>query len=55
MPNSIKNLTTIPIMRPYNWSLPFEIMCDASDYAIGAVLGQKVINYLLLYTMQVNE
>jgi hypothetical protein len=23
------------------WSQPFEIMCDASDYAVGAVLGQR--------------
>ncbi|CAN6544064.1 unnamed protein product [Malus baccata var. baccata] len=33
-------LTLAPIIMPPNWSLPFELMCDASDYAIGAVLGQ---------------
>jgi hypothetical protein len=27
-------------MQPLDWNLPFETMCDASDYAIGAVLGQ---------------
>ncbi|GJS18448.1 reverse transcriptase domain-containing protein [Tanacetum coccineum] len=25
-----------------NWDQPFEIMCDASDYAIGAVLGKRI-------------
>jgi len=35
-----KALTSVPIIQPPDWSLPFEIMCDASDYAIGAVLGQ---------------
>lgn len=34
-------LTTAPIMQPPDWNLPFEAMCDASDYAIGAVLGQR--------------
>ena len=34
-------LTTAPIVRAPNWQLPFEVMCDASDFAIGAVLGQK--------------
>ncbi|RVW67775.1 Retrovirus-related Pol polyprotein from transposon 297 [Vitis vinifera] len=30
-----------PIVRAPNWQLPFELMCDASDFAIGAVLGQR--------------
>ena len=34
-------LVSPPIMRSPNWNLPFEIMCDASDYAIGDVLGQR--------------
>ncbi|RVW63460.1 Transposon Tf2-2 polyprotein [Vitis vinifera] len=36
-----KFLTTTPIVRAPNWQLPFELMCDASDFAIGAVLGQR--------------
>ena len=34
-------LVSPPIMRSPNWDLPFEIMCDASDYAIRAVLGKR--------------
>ncbi|RVW58452.1 Retrovirus-related Pol polyprotein from transposon 17.6 [Vitis vinifera] len=34
-------LTSAPIMRAPNWELPFEVMCDSSDYAIGVVLGQR--------------
>ncbi|RVW44223.1 Retrovirus-related Pol polyprotein from transposon 17.6 [Vitis vinifera] len=34
-------LTTAPIVRAPNWKLPFEVMCDSSDLAMGAVLGQR--------------
>ena len=34
-------LISAPIITPLDWSLPFEIMCDASDHAVGAVLGQR--------------
>ncbi|CAN6552291.1 unnamed protein product [Malus baccata var. baccata] len=40
--NHLKDLlTSAPIITPPDWSIPFELMCDASDYAIGAVLGQR--------------
>ena len=37
-----KELNSAPIISTPDWTLPFELMCDASDYAIGAVLGQRV-------------
>ena len=37
-------LISAPIISPPDWSKPFEIMCDASDFAIGAVLGQRKDN-----------
>jgi hypothetical protein len=41
--NTLKKLlTSAPIMMAPDWSLPFELMCDASDFAMGAVLGQRI-------------
>ncbi|GJX45768.1 reverse transcriptase domain-containing protein [Tanacetum coccineum] len=34
-------LTQAPILVAPDWDLPFKIMCDASDFAVGAVLGQR--------------
>ena len=35
-------LIEAPILQSLNWDLPFEIMCDALEYAVGAVLGQRL-------------
>nr|GEW92675.1 reverse transcriptase domain-containing protein [Tanacetum cinerariifolium] len=35
-----RKLTEAPILIAPDWDMPFEPMCDASDFAIGAVLGQ---------------
>jgi hypothetical protein len=38
----LKNLlTSAPVIQPPDWSLPFEIMCDANNYVVGVVLGQR--------------
>ncbi|GJY43211.1 reverse transcriptase domain-containing protein [Tanacetum coccineum] len=40
--NTLKeNLTEAPILIAPDWNEPFELMCDASDFALGAVLGQR--------------
>ncbi|GJS52230.1 reverse transcriptase domain-containing protein [Tanacetum coccineum] len=40
-----KKLFEAPILVAPDWDLPFEIMCDASDFAVGAVLGQQKNKY----------
>ena len=39
--NLKEKLSSAPIIIAPNWTLDFELMCDASDYAVGAVLGQR--------------
>nr|GEW06484.1 reverse transcriptase domain-containing protein [Tanacetum cinerariifolium] len=36
-----RKITKAPILVASDWDIPFELMCDASDFAIGAVLGQR--------------
>nr|GEW68525.1 hypothetical protein [Tanacetum cinerariifolium] len=36
-----EKLTCTPVIVSPNWNLPFKLMCDASDFAVAAVLGQK--------------
>ncbi|GJX22071.1 reverse transcriptase domain-containing protein [Tanacetum coccineum] len=41
--NTLKEkLTTAPIIISPYWNVPFELMCDASDFAVGAILGQRI-------------
>ena len=40
--NAIKEkLISAPIITVPDWSQPFEVMCDASDFAVEAMLGQR--------------
>jgi hypothetical protein len=47
-----KALISTPVIQPPDWHLPFEIMCDTSDYAVGAVLDQSKDkkHYAISYT-----
>ena len=49
----LKNLlTSAPNIQPLDWSLPFEIMCDTSDYTVSVVSGQRKDKkpYVIYYT-----
>jgi len=39
-----QELISTPIISAPDWTQPFEIMCNASDLAIGAILGQRIDN-----------
>nr|GEX41309.1 reverse transcriptase domain-containing protein [Tanacetum cinerariifolium] len=43
-----EKLTAASILIAPNWDQPFELMCDASDYAFGAILGQRVEKHFWL-------
>jgi hypothetical protein len=47
-------LTSTPVIQPPSWGAPFEIMCDASNYVVGAVLGQRIdrLPHVICYASQ---
>nr|GEV23711.1 reverse transcriptase domain-containing protein [Tanacetum cinerariifolium] len=38
-----RKLIEAPILIAPDWDMPFELMCDASNFVIGAVLGKSVV------------
>jgi hypothetical protein len=50
-----KALVSSPVIQPPDRHLPFEIMCDASDYAVGAVLDQSKVKkqYAISYVSKI--
>ena len=46
-----KALISAPVIISPNWDQPFELMCDASDFAVGAVFGQRHAKFSILSTM----
>lgn len=40
-----EKLVTTPVIVAPNWELPFELMCDESDYVVGAVLSQQHVEF----------
>jgi len=43
-----RRVTSAPIIQPPNWDEPFEIMCDASDSAVGLYLGKELLRICML-------
>nr|GEV62795.1 reverse transcriptase domain-containing protein [Tanacetum cinerariifolium] len=48
-----RKLNEAPILIAPDWDLPFELMCDASDFTKGVVLGKRHESTLVLYNMNV--
>nr|GEY22887.1 reverse transcriptase domain-containing protein [Tanacetum cinerariifolium] len=45
-----EKLTTAPIIISPDWNVPFELMCDASDFAVGVVLEKRIdAKFKLIY------
>ena len=54
----IGGVTFAPIIISPYWSLPCEIMCDASDFSIGSALGQhldKIFQAIYYASCTLNE
>ena len=47
-----QSLVEAPILQSPNWDLPFEIMCDAFDFAVGQFWGNESTKSWLPYVMQ---
>ena len=50
-----EKLTSAPIIMAPDWSFPFELMCDASDYALELFLVKKSIKECMSFIMQVEQ
>ena len=53
-----EKLVSTPIVIVPDWSEPFEIMCDASDYVVGTVLGQrrdKIFRAIYYFSLTLND
>ncbi|KAE8725369.1 hypothetical protein F3Y22_tig00008957pilonHSYRG00158 [Hibiscus syriacus] len=45
-----QKLISAPIVVPPDWTAPFELMCDTSDFVVGAVLGQRRGTKVIVHT-----
>ncbi|RDY05598.1 Retrovirus-related Pol polyprotein from transposon 17.6, partial [Mucuna pruriens] len=48
-------LTSAPILQAPNWDIPFALVCDASNLALGVVLGQRAGVSLPVHTMDPSQ